>query len=263
MPLVCGAWVCAGASGAALSRRIAILAALPSELKPLVRGWKRASAPRYVSMWTRVDRDGDELVAVCAGMGANAVRRAFQAAEERGKLDLVLSVGLAGATEAGSALGQVSSMGEVIDVQTGERFSLSDGQRTLRLATVAHTADAAEKARLSATYGATLVDMEAATVARLAAMRELPVCVFKAVSDVADAVLPAIDRFVTSDGQLQTARFVAHVALRPRYWGAVAGLAKGSAVASAALAEKLRIFLEHKDWAYTNRTGSFEKGSRA
>ncbi|HLI77703.1 MAG TPA: hypothetical protein VKV02_12205, partial [Acidobacteriaceae bacterium] len=81
-----------------MSRRIAIIAAMPSELKPLVRGWTRQSAPRYVSLWTRRDADGDELVAVCAGMGANAARRAFAAAESRGQLDLVVSVGLAGAT---------------------------------------------------------------------------------------------------------------------------------------------------------------------
>ncbi len=259
MPLVCGQRLRARTAGAAVSRRIAILAALPRELRPLVRGWQREKAPQYVSMWTRVDPDGDELVAVCAGMGANAARRAFQAAEARGTLDLVLSVGLAGFTGAASGLGEVSAFSELIDVQTGERFALTDDKRKLRLATVTHTAGAAEKARLAATYGAAMVDMEAATVARLAAMRSLPMCAFKAVSDAADAVLPDIDRFVTSEGQLQTTRFVAHVALRPRYWGAVAGLAKGSKLASAALAAKLQIFLQHKDWQYTNRTGRFDK----
>ncbi len=242
-----------------MRRRIAILAALPSELKALVRGWKREAGSRPVSLWTHVDRDGDELVAVCAGMGAHAVRRAFGVAESRGALDLVLSVGLVGSTETDLELGEVSSVSEVIDVQTGERFLLTDGPRKLRLATVAQTADAAEKARLAATYGAALVDMEAATVARLATMRSLPMCAFKAVSDTADAMLPDIDRFVTSEGQLQTRRFVAHVVLRPRYWGAVAALARGSKLGSTALAEKLHLFLQHKDWEYTNRTGSFDK----
>lgn len=242
-----------------MSRRIAILAALPSELKPLVRGWKKDTATQHVSLWTQIDGDGDELVAACAGMGANAATRAFQAAEARGPLDLVLNVGLAGATGAGAALGAVSSVSEVIDVQTGERYALTEGKRELRLATVVRTAHAAEKARLAATYGAVLVDMEAATVARMAAMRALPMCAFKAVSDEADAVLPDIDRFVTSEGQLRTSRFVAHVAVRPRYWAAVAALARQSKLASAALAVQLRMFLEHKDWAYTNRTGLFEK----
>ena len=86
-------------------------------------------------------------------------------------------------------------------------------------------------------------------------------CAFKAVSDRSDVILPDIDRFVTSEGQLQTLRFVAHVALRPRYWGAVAKLAKGSKLASRTLADKVRVFLEHKDWAFTNRTGLFERVS--
>ena len=81
-----------------MRRRIASLAAMPSELQPLVRGWKRESVPKHVSMWTRTDGDGDEMVAVCAGMGANAARRSFELAERRGRLDLVLNVGLAGAT---------------------------------------------------------------------------------------------------------------------------------------------------------------------
>lgn len=238
-------------------KRIAILAALPSELKPLVKGWQRQRVGRYVSLWTTVDADGDELVAACAGMGANAARRAFAAAAERGALDVVISVGLAGATTSELQLGEVSALSEVIDVQTGEHFSLTDGKRRLRLATVTHTARAAEKARLLASYGAVLVDMEAATVARLASMRALPVCCFKAVSDADDTRLPEIDRFVDSEGQLSLPRFLAHLAVRPASWPAVFQLARSSSRASKALAQRLREFLAHKDWEYTNRTGRF------
>lgn len=240
-----------------------IIAALPSELKPLVGEWKREAAPRYVSLWTHTDADGDEIIAACAGMGANAARRAFAAAEQRGKLDLVLSVGLAGSTGLGLRLGEVSAVTEIIDAQTGERFSISHSDRKLRLATVVRTADAAEKKRLAATYASPLVDMEAATVARLAAMRDLPMCCVKAVSDASDAVLPDIDRFVDEEGQLQILRFVAHLAVRPKYWSAVAALAKGSKLASANLTEALQQFLRHKDWAFTNSTGSFAKPSAA
>ena len=257
--MVCNEWVRAGAAGTALSRRIAILAALPSELKLLVAGWRRERLAGHVTLWTHTDADGDELIAACAGIGGNAVRRAFAAAEAKGALDLVLSVGLAGATGADQSLGEVSSLSEVIDVQTGERFVLTEGARRLRLATVAQTAGAAEKARLSATYGAVLVDMEAATVARLAAMRQLPMGCIKAVSDVEDAVLPEIDRFVDAEGQLQVLRFLGYLAVRPRYWGAVRGLARGSRVASGALAAALRAFLQHKDWEWTNRSGRIDQ----
>lgn len=248
-----------------MKRRIAILAALPLELKPLVQGsdegWKRREAPRQVSLWTRTDEQGDELIAACAGMGAEAARRAFAAAESFGPLDLVLSVGMAGATGAAALpVGSVSAFTEVIDAATGERFSLGGvTERRLRLATTLRTADAREKQRLAQTYAAVMVDMEAATVARLAAMRDLPMGCFKAVSDAADAELPEIDRFVDSAGQLRTVRFALYLTAHPQYWRAVASLARGSRLASLALANALRSFLAHKDWTYTNRTGQFAR----
>ena len=247
-----------------MNRRVAIIAAMPSEVAQLVRGWTRVPAEKYVHLWTHGDAEGDEIVAVCAGMGASAARRAFRAAESRGRLDLVVNVGLAGATGAAPHVGEVSCLTEIVDVQTGERFPLTEGDRKLRIATVQHPADAAEKARLMASYGAVLADMEAATVARLAAMRELPMCCFKAVSDAAEAVLPPIDRFVDGEGQLHPVRFAFYLAARPGYWPAVATLARGSRLASEALAQKLEEFLQHKDWAYTNKTGDFAKpgGSR-
>ena len=242
-----------------MSRRIAILAALPAELTPLVRGWGRLHAEKNVHLWTHRDPDGDEILAACAGMGARAVQRAFNAAEAQGRLDLVLSVGLAGATGPGLKVGEVSSLTEIVDAQTGERFPLTEEDRTLRIATVPGVAGAAEKVRLLSTYGAVLVDMEAATVARLAAMRALPMCCFKAVSDDAEAVLPEIDRFIDADGQMQALRFGAYLAARPRFWGPVGKLARGSKLAASALAESLSAFLQHKDWAHTNRTGNFLK----
>ena len=243
-----------------MSRRIAILAALPRELKPLVRGWSRQDAPQHVSLWKHVDEQGDELAAACAGMGAEAARRAFAVAEAAGSLDLVISVGLAGATGlAPLPVGSVSAVTAVIDASTGERFALNGGDRHLRLATVPRTAGSLEKRRLADTYGAVLVDMEAATVARLATMRGLPMCCFKAVSDLEDTVLPEIDAFVTAGGQLRVAPFAFHLALRPRYWAAVRSLARASAGAAESLAEQTQMFLQHKDWNYTNRTGNFEK----
>ena len=201
-----------------------------------MRGWQRKDAPGHVALWTRIDEQGDELIAVCAGMGAEAARKAFVAAEASGGLDLVLSVGLAGATGAAG---------------------LTVGSK-LRLATVKRTADGAEKRRLANTYAAVLVDMEAATVARLAMMRSLPMGCFKAVSDAADAMLPEIDRFVDREGQLNLLKFAGYLAMHPRYWRSVVTLARGSSLASEALAGKLTLFLQHKNLEYTNRTGRFE-----
>lgn len=191
------------------------------------------------------------------------MRRAFVAVEAGGKLDLVISLGLAGATGEGFRVGEPAVLTEIVDVQTGERFRLATGTRRLAVATTVRTAGEPEKRRLAATYGAVMVDMEAATVARLAAMREIPMCCFKAVSDAANAYLPEIDPFVDRQGQLSTARFAAYLVRRPRFWRPVLTLAKGSRLACGVLARSVGDFLVHKDWAFTNRTGHFLRDETA
>ncbi len=236
--------------------RIGIIAALPGELQPLVRQWRRLPAARGsgISIWQR--RGGeDEVVAVCAGMGAPAARRAFVAAEFLGSLDLVLSVGWAGALVAECEPGRCFVASEVIDVQTGERFALTNGTRRLRVASAARVADEAEKRRLAATYGAALVEMEAAAVARLAQMRGIPICCFKAVSDGLDAELPDLNPFIDISGQLRMAPFLAHVALRPKYWGPLGQLGRNSAAAARALAKKVEAFLVEKNIERVNGEG--------
>ena len=252
--MVSSARVRAAACGQGL--RIGIIAALPGELQPLVRRWQRMPASRGsgISIWQR--REGeDEVIAVCAGMGAPAARRAFVAAEYLGSLDLVLSVGWAGALVADCEPGECFVASEVIDAQTGEHFVQTEGERRLRVVTTVRVADAEEKQRLAATYGAMLVDMEAAAVARLAQMRGIPMGCFKAVSDGVEAELPDLNPFIDISGKLRMGPFLAHVALRPMYWGALGHLGRSSAAAAKALARKVEAFLVEKDLERVNREG--------
>ena len=239
--------------------RIGIIAALPGELKPLVRGWTRQrTGVKEISVWTTT-RGEDELIAVCGGMGPDAAMRSFTAAEFSGPLDLVLSVGWAGALVPEMKPGHCYIPSEVIDVQTGERFPLADGERKLRLATTVQVADAGEKRRLWQSYGAVLVDMEAATIARLAQIRGIPVCCFKAVSDAPNADLPDLNPFIDVHGQMRLPAFLAHVALRPRCWGSLLELGKNSSTGARAIASQVDRFLIEKDVRRTNRTGVVEK----
>lgn len=223
--------------------KIGIIAALPGELKPLVRGVARLPVVRGsgVEMW-EWERGNLQLVAVCAGMGAAAARRAFTAAEHTGSLDEVLSVGWAGALTETAAVGECFVASEVVDAQTGERFAL--GSVGVRCVTTARVADAGEKRRLAATYGATLVDMEAATVARLARMRGIPMRCLKAVSDGLDAELPDLNPYIDAMGKLRMAPFLAAVAVRPQSWGALLRLGRNSAKAAEALADAVNAYLE-------------------
>jgi len=223
--------------------RIGIIAALPGELKPLVRGWEpQPSGVRGLSVWKTL-RDGHEMIAACGGVGANAALRAFTAAEFLGAFDLVLSVGWAGALVPQMEAGSCYMPCAVIDVQTGERFSSAAGESAVRLVTTPTVADTAEKRRLHESYGAALVDMEAATVARLAQMRDVPFYCFKAVSDSENAELPDLNRFIDVQGQMQMTSFVAHVAVRPRFWAPLMELGRNSSVAARTMAESINTFL--------------------
>jgi len=237
--------------------RVAIVAALPAELKPLVSGWRRmVTNDRRTKKWM-LSGDTDTWIAVCSGMGADAALRAYAAAVSDGQVDMLLSVGWAGSLQAEVLPGTVQVPTIVIDAQTGEQFSLTDGKRKWRLVTTTRVADEAEKKRLVATYpGAVLIDMEAATVARLADMHSIPLLCIKGVSDAAGATLPDLNPFIDHRGQMRMAPFLAYIAVRPRYWPSLLHLGKNSARAADAMRDLILEFMKEKDVEKLIRTGS-------
>ena len=102
----------------------------------------------------------------------------------------------------------------------------------------------AEKKRLAAAYQAGLVDMEAAAIGRLAAMRGIPFYCIKGVSDGFDDRLPDFNRFISSQGQFLMARFTLFSVLRPWYWPALIRMGENSRKASQSIAESLLDFLD-------------------
>ncbi len=238
--------------------KIAIIAALPGELKPLVKGWQRSQASG-VPLWTL--RHGEDVwVAACAGMGADAARRAYAATAAEGPPQMLLSIGWAGSLKPGIAPGTVHVPTAVVDAQTGEQFSLTTGNTDTtnwRLVTTARVADAAEKTRLAETYpGAALVDMEAATVARLAAMNNIPCLCIKGVSDAMHARLPDLNPFIDRRGQMRMFPFLAHVAVRPGYWPSLIHLGRNSAKAAEAMRDLIQQFMKEKNVEKLIGTGS-------
>ena len=224
--------------------RTAIIAAMPGELKPLVGGWPHSSR-NGIHFWAQRTEE-DEWIAACAGAGQTAATRAFAAIEDGGPIDLVFSIGWAGALRAEIATGSAHNLAGVIDVRTGERFHCDAGAGDLWLATSPKVANSAEKRRLAATYNAALVDMEAAAIARLAAMREIPFYAIKGVSDSLTDRLPDFNRFLTPTGQFQLARFTFFAILRPWYWPALLRMGENSKRASQSIVESLRFFLDEQ-----------------
>jgi adenosylhomocysteine nucleosidase len=221
--------------------RTAIIAAMPGELKRLVFGWKHERCDG-VDLWRH--RDDNLYVAACAGAGQAAATRAFAAVERDAPVDLLFSFGWAGALRADLVAGTAWNMAGVIDARTGERFRCDAGAGEEWLITSPIVADASEKRRLAATYGAGLVDMEAAAMARLALMRGIPFYAIKGVSDGLEAKLPDFNRFIGPDGRFQLGRFVLFASLRPKYWSELIRMGENSRKASEQMANAFRDFLE-------------------
>ncbi len=221
--------------------RTAIIAAFPGELKPLVRGWPHSSR-NGIRFWVQRDAE-DEWMAACAGAGQDAATRAFAAIEDGGPIDLVFSVGWAGALRGSVEPGTAYNVAGVVDARTGERFNCDAEAGQIWLVTSHRVCDEDEKRRLAATYGAGLVDMEAAAVARLAAMREIPFYCIKGVSDSLTARLPDFNRFLSADGHLQLGRLALFAFLRPWYWPALIDMGENSKKAAQSIAESLHEFL--------------------
>jgi adenosylhomocysteine nucleosidase len=222
--------------------RVAIIAAMPGELKPLVRTWP-SSTRGNVHFWAQRNEE-EEWIAACAGAGQSAATRAFAAIEDGGPIDLVFSVGWAGALTDSAAAGTVHNVAGVIDARTGERFRCDAGAGDRWLVTSPIVANEAEKQRLAAAYKADLVDMEAAAIARLAQMRGIPFYAMKGVSDGFTDKLPDFNRFIRPDGQFDLTGMVLFSILRPWYWPSLMRMGENSRKASQGLRESLVDFLD-------------------
>lgn len=215
-----------------MSQIPAMIAALPREVRALVKGWERRRIAGGV-----VYTNGDAVVA-CAGMGAARMALAVQAAMDVLPVTDLISVGLAGACDPKMRVGEIVRAGVVVDARTGERFE--DAQFKQVLVSSDAIANAKEKARLHASYSAAAVDMEAASVARLAQAHGLGFHAIKAISDEAEFEMEGLARFSTAEGQFREAAFALHAALRPAMWSKVIVLGRNSSNAVDALTEALR-----------------------
>lgn len=221
----------------------AIIAALPREVKHLVRDWQVHRLPNKTIVYTN-----NFAVVACAGMGPERATLAVQAAMAMKPVTALLSVGLAGACDPSLRVGDIVRAGVVVDTQSGERYDNSQFKQVLVSATAIATVK--EKRRLYESYRASAVDMEAATVARIARAHDLYFQAIKAISDDANFELQELTRFATQDGQFREAAFAAHAAVRPHLWPKLRHLAGNSKRALQSLTTELESQL---DW-YRQRT---------
>ncbi len=215
----------------------AIIAALPREVKHLVRGWQRHELPGKIVVYT-----SDCAVVACAGMGPARAALAVQAARSFKPVTALLSVGLAGACDPSLRVGDIVRAGVVVDTQSGERFDNSQFRQVLVSSSA--IASVKEKQRLHASYGASAVDMEAATVARIAQAHNLYFQAIKAISDDAAFEVAELSKFASKDGQFREAMFAAYASVRPHLWRKLTKLAGNSKRALDALTNELESQLD-------------------
>ncbi len=210
--------------GQRLRGRIAVVAALPEEVAPLIRRLgERRPGPRQQQAGGRSGgwrprrlasgALGDWQVTVAVtGVGRRATERAADglldgpspaAVRESGALALVMVVGVAGGLTPGLAAGSLVVASEVVDEEGLapppdpawlDKALARPGVVAGRVVTVERVAaSAAEKAVIRGRLGGGgigVVDLESAVWARAAGRRGVPCLIVRAVSDAADESLP-------------------------------------------------------------------------
>jgi adenosylhomocysteine nucleosidase len=188
--------------------RVAILAPMPNELRPVVRllGLQRTGERGGMPVYTGTV-EGAEVVATRTGIGPALAEAATEQLLAATDVDRVVMVGIAGGLEPVSAVGDLVVPEEVVDDASGERFRATPtGGVTLR--GILRTGDEADYglddgdiARLR-DAGFTALDMETAAIARVCQQRGIPWLAFRAISDMAgDSSLgPVVMTLVDPDG---------------------------------------------------------------
>jgi len=216
--------------------RVAIVAALEREVRPLVKNW-RVREEEHEGRRFRFFENG-EVVLVCGGIGAAAARRAAEAVITRFAPSMIYSAGFAGALDQKLRVGDVVRPQVVVNAGDGSRVVVSGGEGIL--VSFDAIASPPQKAKLRDSYAANAVDMEAAAVARSADLRGIQFAAVKVISDAADFEFPSMEQFVDSEGRFSEGRFRLFAALRPWLWPQVAKLAQNSNRASRSLCACLR-----------------------
>ena len=223
---------------------IVIIAALEREIKPLVRRWRSAQSSDSAS---HLIFESDYAVVVCGGIGPEAARHAAEAAVARYSPKVLISAGIAGAVTSELRVGDTIFPATVIDASDSSRHTSAIQHAPIAGNPLAKTtlvsypeiAGAEQKQKLGNAYAAHAIDMEAASVARVADTHGIRFVAVKTISDEMNFEMPDFARFIRG-GEFRTAAFAVHVAVRPRLWLKVARLARNTKLASENLCAWLR-----------------------
>lgn len=227
-------------------RKVAIVAALEREVRPLVQGWRSYRLLAADGLHRLRFFESPSAVVVCGGIGREAATEATRAVIERYRPQVVVSAGFAGAAVAELRVASLLDPEKVIAASTGTAFG-TGGAGNGVLVTVAAVAGPEEKRRLAERFSAQAVDMEAAAVARAAQAEGVGFRALKAISDELDFPVPPTEGFIGASGEFKTLRFALYVGLRPRLWASARTFGGNCSMAAEALAKALADFVRQAE----------------
>jgi adenosylhomocysteine nucleosidase len=221
--------------------RIAILAPMRSELRPLVRllSLKQSRSGDRNLYWGTLGRV--EIVATTTGIGTRAAARTVERALDSTPVQLLVVIGIAGGIGPSVDIGDLVAPELVIDLATGAEYRptlIGYTEARGALATSNKVlSDKVEAARLER-QGVIAVDMETAAIAAICESRACPWSVFRAISDRAGDGLvdPAMLGLARPDGEPILAALVRFVLMNPKRVPNLARLGRGLRLATNAAA---------------------------
>ena len=214
------------------------MAAMARELAPLLRGVpsQRVGSIKFFEL--------DDAAIAVSGVGRKAAGHAAEALIMRYSPDVLISAGLVGALTPKLKVGNVVEVKEVIDVDSGAKFQT--GQGTAVLVTGSAVAGPADKSVEAQHWNADIVDMEASAEAEVAKQHGIEFLAMKAVSDEVSFPIPPLGKFIDEKGKFRTLRFLAWVAIRPKWWSVVRQLNANSNLAAANLSRALSHLIQRR-----------------
>jgi len=229
--------------------KVAIVAALEREVRPLVRGWRIGDKDYGGRQFRFFEKD--HFVLVCGGIGGEAARRAAEAVIAQYSPEIIYSTGFAGALGPDLKVGDIFEPQRVVNAGDGSSATVDGGEGVL--VSFGSVASPEQKRKLHDSYSAQAVDMEASAVARAAQLGDVGFAAIKVISDEFDFTFPSMDQFVDAEGRFREGRFALYTGLRPWLWPAVARLARNSNRASRALCARLAELMSNQESTASGR----------
>jgi adenosylhomocysteine nucleosidase len=232
--------------------RVALLAPMPQELRPLVERLALRPERRGAGALLSGSFGPIELVASLTGIGTEAAARATERILDTGPIEHLLVVGIAGGIGPSVRIGDVVVPELVLDLATGVEYPPTPlGAAPARgvLATSDELLERPEDALRLARRGVIAIDMETAAIAAVCTRRRCPWSVFRAVSDRADdgTTDAAVFGLVGPDGTPDLLAVLRFVLRRPWRIPQLVALGRGARLATGAAAAAALRALESLD----------------